>query len=80
MFEQNIDWFTPILNFINRLFPIIQNTAVDVLEWVVTDIPRLSEAFGFSVNPMTLIFASGLTLILTGAIIEFVLRIIGFIS
>lgn len=67
-------WFEVILNFVTGLFPVIQQTALDIMSWLTTPLPGL-ESLGLIYYPYQIMFGSTIVLILTYGAVSFIIDI-----
>lgn len=67
-------WFEIILDFVINLFPLVQETALDIMEWLTQPLPGL-ESLGLIYYPYEIMFGSALILIITWGAVSFILDI-----
>ena len=66
-------WFEVIIEFVVDLFPKIQETALNIMNWVT--IPIGIESLNLVIYPYEIMFGGGLTLIITYGLVSWVLDI-----
>lgn len=66
-------WFEPILDFVTNLFPVIQQTALNIMEWITTEITIGNIPTGFYIYEV--LFGGTLTIVLTWGFVSWILDI-----
>lgn len=67
-------WFEVILDFVVGLFPVIQETALEIMTWLGSPIPFL-ESFDITFYPFELMFGSALILMITYGAVAFIIKV-----
>lgn len=67
-----MSWFGPIIDFCVKLVPIIQDTALDIINFMSFEV----SLYGVSYSSFEFLFGSALIIVFTFAIIKFVAPIV----
>lgn len=67
-------WFEVILDFVVNLFPLVQQTALDIMTWLTEPLPLL-DALGIVFYPYQIMFGSLLLGVVTYGAVSFILDI-----
>lgn len=66
-------WFEVIVDFVVNLFPKIQETALNIMEWITQ--PIGITALDLVIYPYEIMFGGGLTLIISYGLVSWILDI-----